>query len=119
MILHLEVRDGYGDSRKALGTLKVDLYRPAGGATSGMETQALTWTVPAFAEPEANTRRFDQSTRTYRVPLVAPGWVAEWFGAQGESVRRGAPAWLKLRAVLTLGEGESARYLDNEYLLQP
>lgn len=113
VVLHFELKDRYADSVKGLGTLKVELYKPGTGATPGIETQELVWDVPQLADPDENTKRFDQATRTYRIPLIAPRWVADWLNAAAPQ-----PDWLKLRAVLTTTERTGVRYLDDEYVLQ-
>lgn len=116
LVLHLELRDRYGDSVKGLGRLKVELYTPGEGVAPGIERQALTWHVDGFDDPEANTSRFDAATRTYRLPLLADRWVAQWLSREGEAARHGQPAWLKVRAALTI-DGD-ARVLADEFVLQ-
>lgn len=113
VVLHLELKDRFGDAVKGLGTLRVEMFRPGAGVSPGIESQALSWDVADLAEPEGNSRRFDQSTRTYRIPLVAPAWVAQW-GKQDAS--GGTPGWLKLRVVLTTTEGPQ-RFLEDEFVL--
>lgn len=113
VVLHLELKDRFGDSVKGLGTLRLELFKPGAGVSPGIESQALTWDVNDLAEPEGNSRRFDQSTRTYRIPLVAPAWVAAWGNKDANGATQG---WLKLRAVLTTTEGPT-RYLEDEFVL--
>lgn len=113
VVLHLELKDRFGDSVKGLGTLRVELFKPGAGVSPGIESQALSWDVGDLAEAEGNSRRFDQSTRTYRVPLVAPAWVAEWGKKDASGASQG---FLKLRAVLTTSEGPE-RYLEDEFVL--
>jgi hypothetical protein len=113
VVLHLELKDRFGDSVKGLGTLRLELFKPGAGVSPGIESQALTWDVDDLAEPEGNSRRFDQSTRTYRIPLVAPAWVAAWGSKDATGATQG---WLKLRAVLTTTEGPE-RYLEDEFVL--
>ncbi|MBI1190677.1 MAG: hypothetical protein GC200_08380 [Tepidisphaera sp.] len=113
VVLHLELKDRFGDSVKGLGTLRVELFKPGAGVSPGIESQALSWDVNDLAEAEGNSRRFDQSTRTYRIPLVAPAWVAEWGKKDASGASQG---YLKLRAVLTTTEGPE-RYLEDEFVL--
>lgn len=115
LVLHLELRDQFGDAVKGVGDLKVELYKPGPGTSPGMETQALVWEVPAFAQAETNSARFDPATRTYRLPLVADRWVAQWLSAEGGALRAGAPAWLKVRVVL----GTGGRPMVDEFVVQP
>lgn len=113
VVLHVELKDRFGDSVKGLGSLRLELFKPGAGVSPGIESQALTWDVNDLGEPEGNSRRFDQSTRTYRIPLVAPAWVAEWGGKDASGATQG---WLKLRAVFTTSEGP-VRYLEDEFVL--
>ncbi len=110
LILHMELLDRYGDAVKGLGVLHVELYKPTSSQSSGLETQELAWDVTGMDAPEANTRRFDIATRTYRVPLLAPGWVADTIAAGG---------WLKVRAVLdTPSDSAQPQALEDEFIVQ-
>lgn len=93
VVLHLELKDRYGDTVKGLGALLVLLYAPSAGGDA-METQELRWNIADFAEPDANSKRFDRATRTYRFQLQAPEWVAR-------ALRDEKNGYIKLRAVLT------------------
>ncbi len=111
LILHLEVTDGWSDTIKAMGSLRVDLFRPGAGVAPGIETQTLAWDVTDLMEPETNSRRFDRATRTYRLPLRGPAWMATWLDREA-AARENRPAWLKVRAVfqpleLEVAEGEA------------
>jgi hypothetical protein len=108
LILHFELLDRYGDSVKGLGPVMVELYRP-GGAGPNTETQDLTWEVGGMEHPESNTRRFDAATRTYRIPLVAPAWVAD-------AVRNGG--WVKVRVTMRTPSEDGERVLEDEYVIQ-
>lgn len=79
VVLHLEMKDAYGDVVKGVGLLRVDLFRP-GGEGEGAEP-GVSWEVADMLEPAANSRRFDVATRTYRVALRAPDWVRAWCEA--------------------------------------
>jgi hypothetical protein len=116
IVLHFEMKDRFGDAVKALGTLSVELDKPGAGVTPGMESRELTWDVPQLADPQGNADRFDPPTRTYRVLLSAPRWVAEW-AALPAAQRKDAPNWLRLRAVMRL-VGEGDKVLDDEYVIQ-
>jgi hypothetical protein len=125
VVLHLELRDAYGDTVKGLGRLQVQLYRPASTVntppeTPGLETQALKWDIPEMLEPDQNASRFDPATRTYRIQLEAPTWVRDML----EDPRAGSrgTAWLKVRCLYTMRSTESAgasdRVLSDEFVLQ-
>ncbi len=114
IILHFELKDRFGDAVKALGQLDVELTKPGVGIAPGMETRELSWTVKELSNPEQNVDRFDPPTRTYRIVLSGPKWIADWAN-RPESAKREGPAWLKLRAVMQLEGGGSLR---DEYVLQ-
>ena len=116
IVLHFELKDRFGDAVKALGTLSVELDKPGAGVTPGMESRELTWEVPELADPQGNADRFDPPTRTYRIVLSAPRWVAEWM-ALPAAQRKDAPNWLRMRAVMRL-VGEDGKVLDDEYVIQ-
>jgi hypothetical protein len=115
LVLHLEMRDRFGDSVKGLGQLRVQLFKPGAGSAPGMEVESLTWAIPDFDDPAANSDRFDPATRTYRLPLLADPWVARWLTPEGEGLRGGAPAWLKVRASVNLADG---RTVADEFVVQ-
>jgi len=116
IVLHVELKDRFGDAVKGLGRVSVQLYRPGEGVTPGIETQALVWEIPEMTDPEANSARFDQTVRTYRVPLVAPRWVADHVAP----ARPDATPWLRLRVTLAIdaATGPDAKFLDDEFILQ-
>lgn len=96
LILHLEVTDAWADTIKALGSLRVDLFRPGPGVAPGIETQTLAWDVTDLQDPDSNSRRFDRATRTYRLPLRGPVWMSTWLDRE-TAARENRPAWLKVR----------------------
>ncbi|MFZ4573503.1 MAG: hypothetical protein ACOYN0_03835 [Phycisphaerales bacterium] len=97
IIVHLEFKDRFGDTVKALGTFYAELYKSVGGSLPGMDQKVMDWTEEAFLDAAKNTGRFDPATRTYRVQLTGPEWLKEWK-AEGKS---GPAGWLKLRVVYT------------------
>ncbi len=115
VVLHLELKDRFGDAVKGAGRLAVMLYRPGLGVQPGLETQELKWDVAGFEDAASNSAMFDPATRTYRVQLAAP----EWLGAALASTTQGAPNRFTLRAILTLrDERGQERFLSDEYVLQ-
>ncbi|MDX2131604.1 MAG: hypothetical protein SFY69_06105 [Planctomycetota bacterium] len=119
LILHLELSDAYADPVKGLGSLTVELFRPGAGPTPGMESQSRRWAVPNFSDPPANSARFDPATRTYRVPLVVEAWVFDWLDPANAPLRNGAPAWVKVRAVLETADAAGAPLLlADEFIVQ-
>ncbi len=122
LILHVELRDRFGDSVKGVGQLSVELASAAavgggaGGFAAGSESR-VRWDVPDITDPATSSRRFDPSTRTYRVPLKCPAWVSRWLNDETE--RRGGPDHLTLRATFTPTAGEDRRVLMDEYSVEP
>jgi hypothetical protein len=120
LILHVEVLDAYADAIKSLGTLRVDVYKPGAGVAPGIETQTLAWDVAELADAETNVRRFDRTTRTYRLPLRGPAWMSAWLDRE-IAAREGRPAWLKVRAVFEPRTSECstrAASLRDEFVVQ-
>jgi hypothetical protein len=115
LVLHLELRDRYADAVKGLGALRIEVSRPGAGPTPAPEAQALVWQLPEFADPDANASRYDPATGTYRVPLLAPRWVAHWLDPEQGTLRAGAPARLRVRATLTTND---QRLLADEFVIQ-
>jgi hypothetical protein len=100
LIAHVELRDAYADSVKGLGDLVIEAEGPTG--------ERVAWDIPGMLDPQANTRRFDPPTRTYRLPLRCPAWVRSWA-----ALPRGTPLIVKAR--LTRPDGEQ---LSGEIALQ-
>ncbi len=78
IVLHLELRDRWGDTTKATGGLRVRLYRSVEGVSGPAgERQELVWDVD-LNDLGLNAALFDPATRTYRIVLgELPGWAAE------------------------------------------
>ncbi len=130
LMLHVELTDAYGDTVKGLGKLAVQLYRRTPGSESGAgggggagsspgsaagsgplsETQDSRWDIAELAEPDGNAKRFDPATRTYRLQLKAPDWVA------GELARSGG--WVRVRCVFAAATRRGERVLVDEFVLQ-
>ncbi len=107
IVLHIELKDRYGDTVKGLGRLQVLLYRQGEGeGPSEGGVQDLKWDVAQMSEPDANARLFDPATRTYRLQLDAPLWVGQ------------ATGWIKVRAVLAIETPEGDRLLSDEFVMQ-
>lgn len=119
LVLHFELKDRYGDTVKGLGPLKIELYKPGAGVAPGIETQALSWALPDFADPDANAARFDTATNTYRIPLIAGRWADQWLDPANDAVRERAPAWLKVRATLSSKDADGLPVLlADEFVIQ-
>src|SRR5262245_32544279 len=115
LVLHFELKDRFGDAVKGLGRLQAQLYKPGAGVTPGIETQELTWDVPGMDAAQTNSDRFDQATRSYRVPLGAPMWVHDWLNKTDKA----SPGWVKVRVSLTvLGPDGQPKFLTDEFIVQ-
>lgn len=80
VIVHLDVRDEFGQSIKVLGEVVVLLVRGDGRVER-------TWTVD-LTDPKTNAAMFDDLvTRTY---VLALGGVPEWLGARARGDVAGA-----------------------------
>jgi len=92
LIAHLEFRDAWGDSTKAVGSLVILLYGPNSNADAarGTTTTPNDGDDPDAVAPEVQQRRYDidlsdlkrnaelydPATRTYRIPLSGlPEWI--------------------------------------------
>jgi len=125
VILHIELKDRYDDTVKGLGRLTVMLYRPvasgaagdsAGGSTSSTdgpanERQDLKWSLPEFADPDPNMKRFDSATRTYRIRLDAPDWVLR-------TIRDERAGYIKLRVIFALAADSGEKVLTDDFIVQ-
>lgn len=114
IICHIELRDRWGDSVKALGMLQVQLYQPRGGLDAETARQILKWDA-ALQNERTNAALYDPATQTYRLTLGGlPPWIAERAaGAEREPVR------LELRAVFqTLGPNGEERILRDAMALE-
>lgn len=102
IITHLEFRDAWGDTTKAVGALTILLYGPNSNANAARGSNAIARdgdNPDAFA-PEVQQRRYeidltdlkrnaelyDPATRTYRIPLSGlPDWIVA--AAPGANLR--------------------------------
>lgn len=106
LVAHLEFRDAWGDTTKAVGPLVVLLYGPNSNADAARTTPPSSReedNPDALASPEAtetqqrrydidltdlkrNAELYDPATRTYRIPLSGlPGWIVD--AAPGANLR--------------------------------
>lgn len=115
IICHIELRDRWGDSVKALGPMQVQLYRPEGGLDATSAVQILRWDV-ALEDERENAASYDPATQTYRLVLVGlPGWLAERVD---EDPGR-PPIRLEVRAVFqTLGPNGEERVLRDGLVVE-
>lgn len=115
IICHVELRDRWGDSVKALGPLQIQLYRPEGGLDATSAVQILRWDVPLNDERE-NAASYDPATQTYRLVLVG---LPSWIGQRADADPSRQPVQLEVRAVFqTLGPNGEERVLRDGMVLE-
>jgi hypothetical protein len=116
IVLHLELKDRYGDTVKWLGATQVTLSKPVVGMTPGLETQELRWDVPGMTQPDGNASHFDPTTRTYRISLEAPESVDRYLS---EAPRGDGPAaYVKVKVVFTVRAEGRERFLTDEFVVR-
>lgn len=77
VVLHIELRDGWGDTVKGIGDLSVHL-RKSGAVALGQG--GTKWDID-LREFEVNVSFFDSVTRTYRFVLSG---LPTWFETEGK-----------------------------------
>ena len=111
VITHLDFRDAWGDTTKAIGTVTIFLYGPSGrGLPEGEEaaTQQRRYDID-LRDLKRNAELFDPATRTYRIPLSG---LPAWIGTASD------PARLTLRAEMTCVRPDgTSNLLVDEYLV--
>lgn len=110
MILHVELKDPWGDTVKGVGQLQVQLRKQS--ATSMVGNRGTRWDVD-LRDIEVNVSYFDSATRTYRIVIGGlPGWLADSVKAN-EAV--GARVRVLFRTAKADGE---AVVLQDEYVMR-
>lgn len=104
MILHVELKDPWGDTVKGVGQIQVQMRR--GNALREVGNRGTRWDVD-LRDIEINVSYFDSATRTYRIVIGGlPGWVGDGDGASVRVLFRTAKA-----------DGETV-VLQDEYLMR-
>lgn len=116
LIVHVELRDGWGESVKALGDLEVQLFGPATPGGGGPEVQHLVWDVD-LSTVRSHLRHWDRATRTYRVQLRdVPAWMVEAMSSE----RPDPLTRFTIRVVFTMRDDEDKDVvLKDELELRP
>lgn len=87
IILHVELKDAWGDTVKGIGRVQAQLWHESQTADN-----ATRWDIDLRALRD-NAAFHDPATRTYRIVLTGlPGWLAD-------AVRNGTPDAARLRVL--------------------
>lgn len=111
VVLHLELKDEWGDTVKGVGQLAVQLLPAAG------ELDEVRWDVAMWSD-EDNARYYDPSSRTYRIVLGnVPGWVEQMMpGVDGAPRSRGGRVRLTAQLETPRSDGTMRRLWDEAEL---
>lgn len=112
IVLHVELRDRWGDTVKGAGLLQVQLLRGTGLGESGPSEEQVRWEID-LRDPDENAAFYDPSTRTYRVPL---GDVPDWLKRSVGEASGGRRVTLSVIFRTPDGVGRE-RVLTDEYVL--
>jgi len=106
IVVHVELKDSWGDTVKGVGSLQVQLR---GSAESD---ERVRWDMD-LRELETNAGYFDSATRTYRVVL---GGLPDWLD---KAIRDGEGSRGRIRVLFrtALADGEAV-VLQDEYVLR-
>ncbi len=113
IILHVELKDLWGDTVKGVGQLQVQLRKQS--ATSVVGNRGTRWDVD-LRDIEINVSYFDSATRTYRIVIGGlPGWLGDSVKNQDEGGVEGAQVRVLFRTSKADGE---AVVLQDEYVMR-
>lgn len=84
IVCHFELRDSYAQPVRALGIVRVELFRPGSEFADGSQIQDLVWRND-LTSAEENAKHFDGLvTRTYTLSLGGlPEWLLAWREGEG------------------------------------
>lgn len=108
IVLHVELKDAWGDTVKGVGRIQAQLWRD--GQTA---EDALRWDVDLRSLTD-NADFHDPATRTYRIPLAGlPLWL-------NDAIKAGTGPSARLRVLfLTTDTAGSPIVLRDEFLVTP
>jgi len=110
IILHVELKDPWGDTVKGVGQLQVQLREQNSASTIG--NRGTRWDID-LRDIETNVSYFDSATRTYRIVIGGlPAWLGDSVKAQ-ESI--GSQVRVLFRTSKADGE---AVVLQDEYVMR-
>ncbi len=108
VVLHVELKDAWGDTTKGVGRLQVQAW-PGGGSSEDGER----WAVDLRSLGE-NASFYDSATRTYRIVL---GGLPAWLDS---AVREGVDTPARVRVLFLTSEVDGAAVvLRDESVVRP
>ncbi len=110
LILHVELKDPWGDTVKGVGQMQVQLRRGGSGSTIG--DAGTRWDID-LRDIEENVSYFDSTTRTYRIVL---GGLPAWLDA---AVRGGEETDSRVRVLFRTSKADGEPVvLQDEYQMR-
>lgn len=110
IILHVELKDPWGDTVKGVGQMQVQLRKQ--NETSVVGNHGTRWDID-LRDIEINVSYFDSATRTYRVVI---GGLPEWLG---DSVRAQEEVGARVRVLFRTSKADGeAVVLQDEYVMR-
>ena len=110
MVLHVELKDLWGDTVKGVGQVQVQLRKAS--TTNTIGHRGTRWDMD-LRDIETNISYFDSATRTYRIVL---GGLPDWLD---QSIRDGAPDPSRVRVLFRTSkvDGEAV-VLQDEFVMR-
>ena len=110
MVLHIELKDPWGDTVKGVGQVQVQLRKASETSTIG--DPGTRWDID-LRDIETNVSYFDSATRTYRIVLGGlPGWL-------DQSVRDGSPDASRVRVLFRTAKADGEPVvLQDEFVMR-
>lgn len=110
LVLHVELKDPWGDTVKGIGQVQVQLRKAS--ATTTIGDRGTRWDID-LRNIETNISYFDSATRTYRIVL---GELPDWLAA---SVRSGTPEASRVRVLFRTAKADGeAVVLQDEFVMR-
>lgn len=116
IILHVELKDSWGDTVKGIGQLQLQLREQGNASTIG--NRGTRWDID-LRDIAVNVSYFDSATRTYRFVI---GGLPSWLAASVEdqtSPQVGAQVGARVRVLFRTSKADGeAVVLQDEYLMR-
>ncbi len=110
MVLHIELKDPWGDTVKGVGQVQVQLRKATSTTTIG--DRGTRWDID-LRDIEINISYFDSATRTYRIVL---GELPDWLD---QSLRAGSPEGARVRVLFRTAKADGETVvLQDEFVLR-